>query len=94
MCGETDWRCFELHHVSGQRYGPMTVPICINDHLRVTDRQKDHPTMNKEADLQVATLNNFLRGLADMLRIIADKLIEFADGLIARMSDDERSARS
>ena len=70
MCGESDWRCIELHHVGGRRYDPTTVLLCANDHLRMSYEQKDHPSMTKDSDQLLVTLNNFLRGLADMLRII------------------------
>jgi len=69
MCGENDWRCIELHHVGKRRNDLTTVLLCANDHLRMTDEQKDHPSMAHDADPVLVALNNFLRGLADMLRI-------------------------
>jgi len=82
MCDETDWRCIELHHIAGRRHDPTTMPLCANDHLCLTDEQKEHPSMSKDADPQLARLSSFLRNLADMLRFIADKLIELADELL------------
>jgi hypothetical protein len=83
-CGESDWRCIELHHPVGRRHDPMTALVCANDHLRLTNEQKDHPAMAKDADVFFIALQNFLRGLADMLRLVADRLVKFADGIVER----------
>ena len=84
MCGETDWRCLEAHHVAGQRRDRRTVIVCANDHLRLTDDQKDHPNSNGVNDAFLDRVGHFLLGLADMLRIVVDALVEFAHELIAR----------
>lgn len=81
-CGETDPRCFELHHVAGRKQDSMTVLLCANDHRRVTDDQKDHPTPTESYDELLAKIGNFLLGLADMLRVIVERLIEFGNALI------------
>jgi hypothetical protein len=83
-CGETDWRCIQEHHVGRRKHEPMTVLLCANDHLRVTDDQKDHPSSNEDADPFLVQISNFLRGLADMLRLVAKRLVEFADALLDR----------
>lgn len=96
MCGETDWRCIQEHHPAGRKHDAMTVMLCANDHLRVTDDQKDHPSADEGADPRLLQISNFLRGLAEMLRVIARRLIEFADALLERarmpVSPNNRSA--
>ena len=84
MCGETDWRCIEQHHIGGRKHDPMTVLLCANDHLRVTDRQIDHPISNEDADELLVRISNSLRGHADMHRLVAQRSIEFADALLER----------
>jgi hypothetical protein len=84
MCGEAGWRCLEAHHVAGRRHDPRTVILCANDHLRVTDDQKDHLSTENHADPLLDKIGRFLLGLADMLRVIVDMLIEFGDALIAQ----------
>src|SRR5439155_13562008 len=42
-CGETDWRCFELHHIAGKRFDEATVRLCRNCHAKASDSQRDHP---------------------------------------------------
>jgi hypothetical protein len=84
MCGETDRRCLEAHHVAGRRHDPRTVVLCANDHLRVTDDQKDYPSTENHADPLLNKIGHFLLGLADMLGVIVDMLIEFGGALIAR----------
>jgi hypothetical protein len=82
MCGESDWHCIEQHHVAGRKSDAMTVLLCANDHLRMTDEQKSHPSASTEAAAFLLQLSNFLRGLADMLRPIVERLIYFADALL------------
>jgi hypothetical protein len=84
MCGEGDWRCFEEHHVGRRKHDSMTILLCANDHLKVSNDQKDHPSSREDADLLLVQISNFLRGLADMLRLVAQRLIEFADALLER----------
>ena len=83
-CGETDWRCFEAHHVAGRKRDAATVVLCTNCHRKVTDDQKDHPSMVRGGDELLQQVGHFLLGLADILRLIVDKLVAFADALIAR----------
>lgn len=91
ICGETDWRIFELHHVAGQGRDPTVVPVCANCHRRLTDDQKDHPSSNVD-DPQLDRIGHFLLGLADMLRLIVEKLREFGHALIARARSPQTEA--
>jgi hypothetical protein len=51
--------------------------------------------MPKDADPLLVRLSNFLRGLADMLRVIADRLVGFANELLERTTKPRtRTARS
>lgn len=81
-CGETDWRCFEMHHVSDYGRDKLRVPICANCHRKVTDDQKDHPAFNGAADPTLDGIGHFLLGLADLLSLVLEKLREFAQVLI------------
>lgn len=87
-CGETDWRCIDQHHIGRRKYDQTTVLLCANDHLRVTDEQRDHPSVNGDEDQLLAQISNFLRGLADVLRLVAQRLIEFADALLKRAQSE------
>lgn len=89
MCEETDWRTFELHHPAGRKHDDATVLICSNCHRKVSDDQKDHPAFDPNADAMLASIGNFLLGLADMLRIIVAKLYEFGLALIERSTQAE-----
>lgn len=84
MCGETDWRCLELHHVAGGGRDPVTVIICVNCHRKVSDDQKDHPASAEATDPLLDRIGHFLLGLADMLRLIVETLGEFGRALIDR----------
>jgi hypothetical protein len=83
-CGETDWRCFEQHHVAGRKRDDFTVPICANCHRKVTDDQSDHPAFDPNADPVLDRIGHFLLGLADLLRLIVEKLTEFGNALIGK----------
>lgn len=86
LCGETDDRCLELHHVAGRRRDECTVAICRNCHRKVTDDQKDHPSSIASVDNTLDCIGHFLLGLADLLRLIVEKLAEFGLVLIERAS--------
>lgn len=83
-CGETDDRCIEWHHVAGRRWDDGTVAICRNCHRAVSDDQKDHPRFNPAADPTLDSIGHFLLGLADLLRLIVDKLAALGLVLIER----------
>lgn len=83
-CGERDWRCMDLHHVADHGRDDATVCICANCHRKVTDDQKDHPVFDPAADPMLDKIGHFMLGLADLLRLIVDKLIEFGNALIER----------
>jgi hypothetical protein len=87
MCGEADDRALELHHVAGRRQDDTMVILCRNCHRKVTDDQKDHPEFNKGSEPMLSSIGHFLLGLADMLRIIVDKLYEFGRALIAAANE-------
>lgn len=82
-CGERDWRCLELHHVADHGRDETTVTICRNCHRKVSDDQKDHPALSLTSDASLDRMGHFMLGLADLLTLIIEKLIEFGQILIA-----------
>ena len=92
MCGYRDDRALELHHVAGRKHDDVTVILCRNCHRVVSDDQLDHPVATKNADRQLVAIGNFLLGLADMLRIIVEKLLEFGRILIGKADWHEEVA--
>ena len=84
MCGHTDWRCIELHHVADHNCDDTTVLLCRNCHRQMSDAQRDQPLFDPNADIMLHTVGRFLIGLADMLRAIVEKLYEFGLALIDR----------
>ncbi|MCW4463109.1 hypothetical protein OK349_15450 [Sphingomonas sp. BT-65] len=81
MCGESDWRCMELHHVAGQQHDAAVVCLCRNCHRKVSDDQRDYPPIAR-GDPMLDSIGRFLRGLADMLRVIVERLYAFSALLI------------
>jgi hypothetical protein len=82
LCGETFWACFEVHHLAGQAYDPATLPVCTNCHRKLTQDQKDRAPPPPETEEWRVRLYNILCGAADVLVLIASKLIEIARDLL------------
>lgn len=93
VCGETDWRCQEAHHVAGQRHDAATVVLCANCHRKATDAQKDHPPPVVDGDALLECVGRFLLGLADLLGLVIERLAEFGNALIERARADTASDR-
>lgn len=84
VCGERDWRALEGHHPQGRKRGDFIVINCRNCHRKVSDDQEDHPAFDQHADKILDNIGHFLLGLADMLRLIVEKLHAFGLVLIER----------
>lgn len=89
-CGERDWRVLEKHHVADFKRDDLTVHICRNCHRKVSDDQKDHPAFNQAADPMLDRIGHFLLGLADLLKLIFERLYIFAHMLIERAALPEK----
>ncbi len=82
LCGETDDRCLEAHHIAGRKFAPETSIVCRNCHRKLSDDQRDHPkTMGADASL-LERIGHFLQGLGDMLLLAGTKLKEFGTYLL------------
>lgn len=83
VCGETDPRCLEAHHLPGQKYGNELVTVCRNCHRKLSDDQRDHaPGLTPNPERQEVIIGHFLLGLCDFLLMIIDRLREFGHWLI------------
>ena len=83
ICGESDWRVLELHHIAGQAFDEFLAPICRNCHRKASDDIKDHPQRVGDPPSLPERLGHFLKGLAVFLRLLADKLQTFGDELLS-----------
>lgn len=84
LCGETDLRCLEEHHIAQRRFDPDTVTVCRNCHRKLSDAQIDHPKpIGGDPDM-LERIGHFLLGLADILGIAIEKLREFGKALIEK----------
>lgn len=84
LCGETDSRCLELHHIAGQTYDEAVTIVCRNCHRKLSDDQQDHPEHLSEYPSLLEKVGHFLLNLADFLQIAIEKLREFGNALIAQ----------
>jgi len=83
ICGEDNPHCLEDHHIAGQAYDPVTTTTCRNCHRKLSDDQKDQPKQIGTEPDPLERIGRFLLGLADLFKLLIDKLREFGDKLIA-----------
>ena len=82
-CGETNWRCLEVHHIAGRDFdADVTAILCRNCHRKLSDDQKDHPPPASSHPSQFDRIGHFLLGLADLLTRLTEKWREFGRVLI------------
>ena len=84
LCGETDWRCLELHHIAGKPFDGALAIVCRNCHRKLSDLQKDHPQPVSAPPDPFEGIGHFLLGLADLFALLVEKLREFGHDLISR----------
>jgi hypothetical protein len=82
-CGHDDPLALELHHIAGQKHNDDLSIVCRNCHRRLSDQQLDHTEDVPGQDTTLATIGHYLMGLADLFRMLADRLVEFGKHLIA-----------
>lgn len=82
VCGCDDVRCLEAHHLAGQAYHGELHWVCRNCHRKLSDAQQDHPGPVTYPPSFLEVVAHYLLGLAEMLRLIVETLVEFARQLI------------
>ena len=93
ICGESDPRCLEKHHLAGEKHGDDLVTVCRNCHRKLSDDQLDHaPGREPNPESKEAAIGHFLLGLCDFLQMIIARLREFADWLIGQSCSIEAPA--
>lgn len=90
MCGEDRWQTLELHHIASKAHDDATAIICRNCHRILSDVQRGHPSKQQSSDPHLEMIGRFLLGLADMLRIVIERLAAFGRDLIARTAESEK----
>jgi len=77
VCGESDDRVLQRHHLAGQAYGEELVLVCANCHHKLSDAQADHPA-DGPAPPFLVRLAHYLLGLADLAAEVAARLRDYA----------------
>ena len=88
-CGESYAHALELHHIGEQAHHDDLSIVCRNCHRKLTDAQQDRQTVIAEIPTH-ETIGRYLYGLADLFRMIADALTQFARHLLG-MDDEART---
>ncbi len=94
FCGETDWRCMELHHIAGDGFDQTLVTVCRNCHRKLSEMQKDHPAKLGEEVTTLEKIGHFLLGLADLFLLLATKLLEFGEYLVEYARTCQRKGKA
>lgn len=81
-CGEDFAHCLELHHVAGRAMHDDVVIECRNCHRKLSEFQKDHPPILSPQPHILEVMGRYLLGIADLFRLLIDRLDEFGRKLI------------
>ena len=92
VCGMEDDRCLEAHHIAGRNFDDTTAIQCRNCHRILSDELLDHPSAASDPPSLHDCVGHFLKGLAALLVMLAAKLNEFGDALIAFAMSEAASA--
>lgn len=82
VCGEDRPVLLERHHVAGRKNDSATVILCKNHHALITDAQKDLPPPTGDKPICLERIGQMLLGLAELFKILIEKLSEFGHYLI------------
>lgn len=70
ICGESDERVLEKHHIYSKKYGERPVWLCLNHHRIVTDNQNQIPTKIRKSrsqrNIDIYAINSMGSLLSDM----------------------------
>lgn len=83
VCGESDWRCLELHHIGQEGFDALTGILCRNCHRKASDAQMAHPKpLNLTEPMMLERIGHVLLGLADFFELLIEKLRTFGNFLL------------
>lgn len=82
ICGQSDWRCFEDHHVAGCKYCALTAVHCKNCHAIASEMQRNHPPPIPGTPSMEEAIGRLLLGLADFFEQLIQILRNFGEYLI------------
>ena len=88
FCDEDDPRCLQLDHIAGKAHSDDVWPVCLNDHMKRSDMQKDHPPKAALPRDQLEVIGRFLEGVADFLELIATRLREYGPFLMTMAASE------
>ena len=78
VCGESDPRVLEAHHLAGKDFRKILVTVCRNCHRKLSDMQKDHPAILLGTPTKTECEGRELLGIADIeeLRGAPPRIVE------------------
>jgi 5-methylcytosine-specific restriction endonuclease McrA len=83
VCGESDPRVLEKHHIAGRKHSEDLSIICSNCHRKLSTEQRGQITYgSREVTGPLGDIGYYLLGLADLLEMIVRALRKFGAWLI------------
>jgi hypothetical protein len=82
LCPESRIWCLELDHIAGQKHDDTCWPLCCNCHAERSFFQRVEPEGDGDPKNPLRIIGEWLKGIAQWLELIIDKLYEFGDFLI------------
>jgi hypothetical protein len=80
LCGESDYRCLELHHPAGKAFDAQTVIYCRNCHRKQSDASAN--TASPVNPPLMERIGHYLLGLADLFLALVERLQAFGHALL------------
>ena len=83
ICGESDWRVLQRHHLPGRAYGDELIIACGNCHAKLSDAQLDHPAGPDAGEPPfLVKCARYLLGLAELAAQLVEQLRDHATALM------------
>jgi len=82
VCGESDDRVLQRHHLPGHSFGDELVTVCANCHYKLSDSQADHPDNDGGEPPFLVRHAHHLLGLADFAGEVAEQQRDSANALL------------
>ena len=81
VCGESNERLLEWHHIYGKKYGDQGVWLCLNHHRLVTDNQNQIPTKFRKSFKQKDKDRFAFVSGNTLITVISKELVEISKRL-------------
>jgi hypothetical protein len=82
LCSEARIWCLQLDHIAGQKHDAIHWPLCCNCHAERSFFQRVEAEADGDPKNPLRIIGEWLKGIAQWLELIVDKLYDFGEFLI------------